>query len=60
MQNGLERRGYKEVGFLREVEETVGTGIQHLHIFIHLAEREQYFPVSFATNQSLTINCLQE
>ena len=38
MQDGLERRGYKEVGFLREVEEMVGTGIQNLHIFIHLAE----------------------
>jgi hypothetical protein len=26
MQNGLERRGYKEVGFLREVDEVVRTG----------------------------------
>jgi hypothetical protein len=41
MQSGLERRGYKEVGFLREVDEVVRTGnvlmsLNIVHVFIHL------------------------
>jgi hypothetical protein len=41
MQSGLERRGYKEVGFLRAVDEVVRTGnvvmpLSIAHIFIHL------------------------
>jgi glutamate--cysteine ligase len=38
MQNGLERRGYKEVGFLREVEETVGTGVTPAERLLNLYE----------------------
>jgi glutamate--cysteine ligase len=36
--NGLERRGYKEVGFLREVEETVGTGVTPAERLLNLYE----------------------
>lgn len=31
LQDGLERRGYKEVSFLKEVTEIVGTGKHLLH-----------------------------
>jgi hypothetical protein len=34
MQSGLERRGYKEVGFLREVDEVVRTGNVLISFFL--------------------------
>lgn len=36
--NGLERRGYKEVGFLREVDEVVRTGVTPAERLLHLYE----------------------
>jgi glutamate--cysteine ligase len=35
-QDGLERRGYKESGFLREVAEVVKTGMDHSNSFFSL------------------------
>ncbi|CAL4903069.1 unnamed protein product [Urochloa decumbens] len=36
--NGLERRGYKEVGFLREVEQVVSTGVTPAERLLNLYE----------------------
>ena len=39
VQNGLERRGYKEVGFLKEVDEVVRTGDAFSTLFLFCQDK---------------------
>jgi hypothetical protein len=56
MQNGLERRGYKEVGFLREVDEVVRTGDAFSTTPIYPVKRKTNLPGLARTTPSADNN----